>query len=119
MWPRFRQLTHAYAACRTGRPERTSLTPPTRWRSEGQPSVYPDSSTTFVNRTSVPTPMPNVPSNHSAFHTSSARMKRKTIAAYRNHRWTFWRISGNDASPRYDLRGSPTAHEGGSAQNDL
>ena len=40
-------------------------------------------------------------------------------ARYRKYRWMFWMMSGNQRSPRYFLRGSPTAHAGGSAQNAL
>ena len=73
----------------------------------------------------MPTPMPNVvvpvaASSHCvALQTSYERIPMNGIARYRNQRWTFWRISGNDRSPRYVERGSPTAHDGGSAQNPL
>src|SRR5687768_5478234 len=41
MCPRLRQLAQSYAVLRTGARDGWSSMPPTRWRSEWQPRVYP------------------------------------------------------------------------------
>ena len=65
MWCSFSFVTPCHAVWR-GPPateqEKQSSLPPTRWRSEWQENVYVVSRTMFTSITSVPTPIPNLPS---------------------------------------------------------
>jgi hypothetical protein len=100
MWRTLNLLTTPQAFAWLRAQEKQSDRPPTRCRSEWQPSVYPVSSTTLTSITSVPSPMPNRPSQKKACPTSYQSRRSARTARYMKYRWRFWTRNGIFVSPQ-------------------